>query len=258
MATAYARTALLGVLTPQANTTAEPELSILLPPGFGLIAARLTSGCPGMEDRLTDYFHRIGPTAAQFANAPVAAIGFACTGASYLVGAGAEALALAALDGPPVISAGQAIARALHALGARRIAIASPYGPALTAAAVSYWEQHGLTITRVEPIAEDRGAFHPIYAHSADHAATATTRLLDAPEGAEAIVLLGTGLPTLPALVQAADAALPVLSSNLCLAWALCHAATATPADAASLHRWLRGAHWHPRLAAALPPPAAP
>lgn len=100
MATAYARTALLGVLTPQANTTAEPELSILLPPGFGLIAARLTSGCPGMEDRLTDYFHRIGPTAAQFANAPVAAIGFACTGASYLVGAGAEALALAALDGP--------------------------------------------------------------------------------------------------------------------------------------------------------------
>lgn len=107
-----------------------------------------------------------------------------------------------------MISAGQAIARALHALGARRIAIASPYGPALTAAAVSYWEQHGLTITRVEPIAEDRGAFHPIYAHSADHAATATTRLLDAPEGAEAIVLLGTGLPTLPALVQAADAAL--------------------------------------------------
>ncbi|WP_323038414.1 hypothetical protein [Gemmobacter sp.] len=255
MALLYAPRALLGLLTPQANTTVEPEVGLLLPPGFGQITARLTSRCASMDDRLIDYFARIADTAAQFANAPVAAIGFACTGASYLVGAGPEAQALATLStsGKPVISAGQAIAQALRALGATRIAIASPYGAALTDRAADYWHQHGFTLTRIEPIAEDRAAFHPIYAHSADHVATATTRLLADPSGAEAIVLLGTGLPTLPALVQAADATIPVLSSNLCLAWALCHAATGTPADAASLHHWRKGHHWQARLATALP-----
>lgn len=255
MALLYAPKALIGLLTPQANTTVEPEIGLLLPHGFGQIAARLTSGCASMDDRLVDYFARIAETAAQFANAPVAAIGFACTGASYLVGAGPEAEALADLSakGKPILSAGQAIAQALHVLGATRIAIASPYGPALTDQATAYWHQHGFALTRIEPIAEDRAAFHPIYAHSADHAATATTRLLADPAGAEAIVLLGTGLPTLPALVQAAEANIPVLSSNLCLAWALCHAATGTPADAASLHHWRKGGHWQARLAAALP-----
>jgi len=129
MAPLYARKALLGLLTPQANTTAEAEIALLLPPGHGLITARLTSDCPQVEDRLTDYFARIAPTAAQFANAPLTAIGFACTGASYLVGAAAEAQALAAHPGVPVITAGQAIAKALRALDAITIAIALALWP---------------------------------------------------------------------------------------------------------------------------------
>lgn len=246
MAPLYARKALLGLLTPQANTTAEAEISLLLPPGHGLITARLTSDCPKVEDRLTDYFARIGPTAAQFANAPLTAIGFACTGASYLVGAAAETQALAAPPGVPVITAGQAIASALRALDARSIAIASPYGPTLTNSAATYWTDQGFTITRIETIPEDRDAFHPIYAHAADKAETATRRLLDDPAGASVIVLLGTGLPTLPTLARHADSPRPVLSSNLCLAWAMTQAASA---EATNLHGWLRGDHWRARLA---------
>lgn len=251
MPTLYAARSLLGILTPQANTTVEPELALLLPPGHGTITARLTSTCPDINDRLTDYFHTIGATAAQFANAPVTAVGFACTGASYLVGPQAEtdaSAAFATTRGIPLVTAGQAIARALASLGATRIAIASPYGEGLTKAALAYWQAQGLTVTQVARIAENATAFHPIYAHGADHALSATQTLLDDPQ-AQAVVLLGTGLPTLPALMATAAARLPVLSSNLCLAWALTH----PDGDPASLQSWLQGTHWHARLRAALP-----
>ncbi len=86
MSLAYARAGLLGVLTPQANTTVEPEFSILLPPATAMLTARLTSARPVLNDRLVDYVAGLDETCAQFANAPLGAIAFACTGSSYLGG----------------------------------------------------------------------------------------------------------------------------------------------------------------------------
>jgi maleate isomerase len=40
----YAPKGLIGVFTPQANTTVEPEMAILTPPGHAFINARMTSG----------------------------------------------------------------------------------------------------------------------------------------------------------------------------------------------------------------------
>ena len=52
-------TRLLGVLTPQANTIVEPELWTLLPEGWSMINARLTSKKSTMEARLIEYTHKI-------------------------------------------------------------------------------------------------------------------------------------------------------------------------------------------------------
>src|SRR6056297_2500531 len=90
MSVAYAPKGLVGVLTPQANTTVEPEFAILTPPGHAFVNARLTSDKPTIPERLRDYFDHYGQAAQQFANAPVSAIGFACTGASYLAGTARE------------------------------------------------------------------------------------------------------------------------------------------------------------------------
>ncbi|MDO9525814.1 MAG: aspartate/glutamate racemase family protein, partial [Gemmobacter sp.] len=253
MTTLYAQKGLLGVLTPQANTTVEPELSLLLPPGFGMIAARLTSPCADMNDRLIDYLEDMDSVADQFANAPVSAIGFACTGASYLVGMPRESEMIETMTqarGIPVITAGRAIADALHALSARRIAVVSPYGDGLTATSVNYWSAHGFEVTEVCQVTQNSAAFHPIYAHSADVALDGLRRL-EKSLNADAVVLLGTGLPTLPTLDAApyvTDRAVPVLSSNLCLAWRMVMAATDSPLTAQSLHDWLSGAHWAHKL----------
>src|SRR5690606_875412 len=82
----YAPLGFVGLLTPQANTVAESELAILLPPGAGLLTGRLTSPRATIEERLLDYFESLEATSRQFAGVPLRALGFACTGSSYLAG----------------------------------------------------------------------------------------------------------------------------------------------------------------------------
>ena len=75
----YGSKGLMGVLTPQANTTVEPELWALMPAHMSIINARLTSDKDTIEARLIDYTKRFESTATQFANAPISVIAAACT-----------------------------------------------------------------------------------------------------------------------------------------------------------------------------------
>ena len=54
MPIAYAPQGLIGLLTPQANTTVEPEAWALLPSGMSLINGRLVSADPDLLQRLRD------------------------------------------------------------------------------------------------------------------------------------------------------------------------------------------------------------
>lgn len=126
----YATRALVGTLTPQANTTAEPELNMLWPAGFSMITARLTSAKPLLEDRLADYYQHLDGTLLQFGNAPVQVVAAACTGSSYLIGTGREDALFTALGrrlGVPVTNSALAVVAALHSLQAKRIGLVSPY-----------------------------------------------------------------------------------------------------------------------------------
>ena len=98
MSLEYAPRGLVGMLTPQANTTVEPEFNLLWPPGVAMINARLMSDKPSMSDRLVDYFDNYGASLRQFANAPVGVVGAACTGASYLAGREREAAVVADIE----------------------------------------------------------------------------------------------------------------------------------------------------------------
>ena len=73
---------------------------------------------------------------------------------------------------------------------------------------------------------------HDIYELTSDDALGALRRVDRA--GAECVVASGTGMPTLRALrTLAGTLDVPVLSSNLCLAWALLRAAAPERAPAA-------------------------
>ena len=66
--------------------------------GFAFLTARMVSDKPTLEDRLRDYFAGMDRSIAQFASAPMKAVAFACTGASYLQGVEPEARAVDALQ----------------------------------------------------------------------------------------------------------------------------------------------------------------
>jgi maleate cis-trans isomerase len=174
-----------------------------------------------------------------------------CTGASYLVGRTREAALLAELEAErevPCHTAGSATVAALEALGARRIALVSPYPGKLDAACGPYWKSFGFEIVARAAPAPREDRFHPIYAMRGEAVTEAMARLRDT--GADAVVMLGTGMATLGPLAAARDwdEAAPVpLSCNLALAWATTRAGEGLPLDRESLLDWAAGAHWEAR-----------
>lgn len=219
----YGPRARVGIAVPHSNPTVEPELRALLPPVLGVYATRLTHPAPRVEERLNHYVRHMPDAIRTFGEMKLAAFGFGCTGSSYLAGRELEdRLTAEAVESCriPVITAAQAIRSALASLGCRSIALVSPYPADLAEAGYRYWEAAGIRVVarlRVDPALTDT---HRIYELTSEDALSALRRVERS--GADCLVASGTGMPTLRALrVLRAELSLPVLSSNLSLAWAL-------------------------------------
>jgi len=221
----YGRTGRIGIGTPQANPTVESEFAILLPPAVSMTVTRLTSDAAAPAQRLRDYLLDLAVCLAAFDTFRPDAFGFACTASSYLVEPDEARAVIAACEarfGYPIVTAADAIHRALQRIGARRLALISPYPATLAEAAKRYWRGRGYDLVvaaagDLAPDADTRG----IYALGSDAAAAALARV-DL-YGVDAVLVSGTGMPSLP-LIASAPAGIPILSSNLCLAAALCDA----------------------------------
>ena len=195
----------------------------LLPADIEPLTTRLTSRSDDSETRWTQYIERMDEYLTAFDVLDLDAFGFACTGSSYIVGAREEERiisAAAAKFGYPIVTSAHAVLWTLASLGASRIAILAPYPQRLTDASVAYWETAGLTVTDVKRLDIGSADTRNIYGLTGSDV-LAGLGDMDL-SGADALLLSGTGMPTLGAIKQGAKTlSIPVLSSNYCLAWAL-------------------------------------
>jgi maleate isomerase len=220
-----------------------------------MLNARLTSDKGTIPERLVDYTTKFGAVAAEFANAPVDVIAAACTGASYLIGVEEEARIVAEVEasrGVPFMTAALASVAALRQMGARRIALLSPYPDDLNRACTPYWEAHGLEVVAKAGPALQSAEFHPIYAMAGEGVLHAYRDLSDS--DAEAVLMLGTGMATLYPLLAGRDEGLmPAISCNLALVWAAAQKRRWDALEQGDLDGWRAGDHWESRLRALFP-----
>jgi len=212
---------LIGIGTPQANPTVEAEFRQLLPDTVNMQVSRLTSASDDSATRLCEYLENLAATIKQYGGMPLRAYGFACTGSTYLLGDQREAEIITALNlSYPVITAAAAIEKQLQQLNAKTIALAMPYPPELSYRAVNYWSAKGYTIQqllRVDIHSEDT---RKIYQLSNSDALQALREINL--QGLDAIVVTGTGMPSLAALsIFNECSTVPAFSSNIALANAL-------------------------------------
>jgi maleate isomerase len=209
----------IGLLVPANNSVIEPEFWSVLPPGVALYATRVLAkgdltpaAVHAMEaemDRAIGELHATGVDVLLLADMVT----------SFIMEPGwneRRTEAVTAGTGAACASAWSAMRDALAALGARRIALGTPYPAAIHAMAPDFFAAEGFTLTghatldilAMRDVPEVRPDRLRDFAHSIPR------------EGAQALVLLATDLPSFRSIAALeAELGIPVVSSNLALLW---------------------------------------
>ena len=142
----------LGLMVPANNTTMEPELrawldgvpcrTLRIPRGKGLLGP---AEIPAYVEQALELAKSYDPLQTDI-------VAYGCTAAGFIGGPARDAdiqLKLAAITGKPVVTTASAMIALLNHIGARRIAVVTPYLDLVNERLRAYLEQSGITVTKL-------------------------------------------------------------------------------------------------------------
>jgi len=171
----------------------------------------------GMAEALND-LEALAARCREVSIAEPAVTAYLCTSASFVGGLAGEARLREAMErggARRALTTSGAMLEALETLGARSVAVATPYDSALTGKLVDFLADAGLATTGVGYLGMGTDIWR-VEADSVRELARATPR-----DGADALFLSCTNLPTYDVIAPLeAELGIPVLSANLVTMWA--------------------------------------
>lgn len=207
----------VGLIVPSGNVVAEPEIHAMLPAGVRAYVTRLPLVGSTPED-LQAMVGGLDAATDLLGDAAPDVIAFHCTAATTVEpGAGAAISGrITARTGTVAFATSQALLAALDALGARRLALLTPYTTVPHTLEQRFLEAHGAEVVTEEALGLNTNT--EMAAVPPDELADLVLRHGDS--GADAFVLSCTALRS-GGIVEALEARLgrPVLTSNQVTAW---------------------------------------
>lgn len=206
----------IGVVMPSNNTVLEGEIDTLLPEGLGADYALVRA--TGVDvDALRAMSNEAEDAARGLTGVDV--LLYACASTSYTRGPawnGDFADRLGEVSGAPCVTAASAVVIAAAALGVRRVGVVTPYPAEVHAVVAPYLEAFGIEVAsdRTLGIAD----MHEVGRRPAEDVFQLA---LEVTPGAQALLVLGSDLVTLPILDGLErTTGLPVITTNQAMVWA--------------------------------------
>ncbi len=227
----YGWRARLALLIAHSNTTMEPEFYQVVPEGVSVHAARVRAQAISV-DGLINTGDDVARAVADLSDIDAASFVFACTSANFVGGVDndlAQSRQIEELTGRPAITAATAVLEALHAIGARRVAVATPYPDELDAKGAEFLTAHGIEVVNIggTDLGGARRPHNPLAASPVSHVGLQPPEVAYRlgrkayVEGAEAVLISGANLPTMDTIATLeSDLGVPVVTSGQACIWA--------------------------------------
>lgn len=211
----------IGCIVPAPNVRAEEDFIALAPPGVAVHFNRMDVDLATPLADILDAMVAAAPRLARaLAGAEAEVVAFACTSASFHRGAGSDRAIREAMEqasGVPAVTTSAAVVEALRAVGATRIAVATPYVDWVVAAERAFLAAAGFDVRHIAGL----GLAMPrdIHAIAADEVAR-WARECDRPE-ADALFVSCTDYAAVPSIARLErELGKPVVTSNQATYWA--------------------------------------
>jgi maleate cis-trans isomerase len=220
----------LGFITPAINVIAEDDYIALADDDIGVHFARadVDTDCE-VAEQFQQMIDAAPSLAAAIAKAGVAVVGFACTSASFFQGKGSDQVIaenMTAAAGVPTFTTATAAVSALRTVGAKRLAVATPYLSWVYEAERVFFQDAGFDVLAINGLERLGGT-------DINSISEEEIRVLVADvekENADAIFVSCTDLPVLGLIDELERThGKPVVTSNQATYWAAAKVAGVPP-----------------------------